>query len=115
MSSQATNEPTPRPIANDDDLLDAQIRSALGAFLPTLSAEQRERYLAISDLLHEQDRREADKATDRCGELHELTVEAAIAHFTSPARLFRLVWRHCEDAPADAVESCCQSWGGIHA
>ena len=108
--SRAEAPTGPRPIANDDDLLDAQIRSLVGTFLPTLTPTQRERYYLISDLLAQQDRREDDKATDRRGELHELAVEAVIAHFTTPARLFRLVWRHCEDGPADAVESCCQSW-----
>ena len=110
MSTPADDQRTPRSIASEDDLLDAAIRSAIGAFLPTLSAEQRDRYYAISDLLAKQDRIEDDRATDRRGELHEMAVEAVIAHFTNPARLFRLVVRHCEAAPADALEICCESW-----
>lgn len=101
----ANNEPAP-----GEDLLDAQLRALISPFVQTLTPHQQERYFHISDLLAKQDRIESDKATDRRGDILERAIEGLIAHLTDPARLFRLLWRHCNAGPVDELDDCCRSW-----
>jgi hypothetical protein len=110
MAHPADDQPTPRPIQNEDDLRVEQIRALIGPFLDTLTSTQVERYCQIGDLLAQQDRIEADNRTDRLADIQERAIEGLIAHLTDPARLFRLLWAHCNNGPVDQLGDCCRSW-----
>jgi hypothetical protein len=100
MPHPTDDQRTPRSIANDEDLLEAAIDARMREFMGSLTPEQRKAWVELSDL-----------ESDQRGQMQDLTLEGVIAHFGDAGRLFRLIWRHCANAPADAVHSCCRSWG----
>lgn len=98
----------PRPIQNDDDLLDAQIRALIIPFLDTLTPHQRDSYHAIQVLLDRQAMQESDRRGDRSAELFDRAFEALIDHVRDPGRLVRLLYLHCFARPIDEVTDCCR-------